>query len=96
MKEYEHVILLLDYFDKFLSRKQGRRVRKELAVFEPKLEELVRAAKALGYKEVASNDNARYPKRWYLRSGYIMIDKDNSKEVIMQEIAKELLRMRKK
>ncbi len=96
MKDYDHVILWLDYFNKGLSRKQGRRVSKELAVFEPKIEELIRAAKALGYKEIEVNENARYPKRWYQRSGYIMIEKDDSKEVIIQEMAKELLNIRKK
>ncbi|GIU71744.1 MAG: hypothetical protein KatS3mg003_1223 [Candidatus Nitrosocaldaceae archaeon] len=96
MKDYEHVILWLDYFNKSLSRKEGRRVSKDLAVFEPKIDELIRAAKALGYKEIEVNENARYPKRWYQRSGYIMIEKDDSKEVIMQEIAKEILKIRKK
>lgn len=96
MKDYDHVILWLDYFNKGLSRKEGRRVSKELAVFEPKIDELVRAAKSLGYKEVEVNENARYPKRWYQRSGYIMIEKDDSKEIIIQEIAKELLNIRKK
>ncbi|RMF32499.1 MAG: hypothetical protein D6752_00020 [Candidatus Nitrosothermus koennekii] len=96
MKDYDHVILWLDYFNKSLSRKEGRRVSKDLAVFEPKIDELIRAAKALGYKEIEVNENARYPKRWYQRSGYIMIEKDDSKEVIMQEIAKEILKMRKK
>jgi signal recognition particle subunit SRP19 len=96
MKDYDHVILWLDYFNKGLSRKQGRRVSKELAVFEPKIEELIRAAKTLGYKDVEVNENTRYPKRWYQRSGYIMIEKDDSKEVIIQEMAKELLNIRKK
>ncbi len=94
MKDYDHVIVWLDYFNKAYSRRQGRRVRKDLAIFEPKIDELIKAAKALGYEEIEVNENARYPKRWYQRSGYIMIDKDDSKEVIIQELAKELLSIR--
>ncbi|MEM2855524.1 MAG: signal recognition particle subunit SRP19/SEC65 family protein [Candidatus Nitrosocaldaceae archaeon] len=95
MKDYEHIIIWLDYFDKNSSRKQGRRVSKELSVFEPKIEELINAAKNLGYKEITNNTNARYPKRWYERSAYIMIEKDDNKELIIRELAKEIKKMRK-
>jgi signal recognition particle subunit SRP19 len=96
MKDYDHIILWLDYFNKALSRKEGRRVSKGLAVFEPTIEELVRAAKAVGYNDVETNIEAKHPKRWYKKSGYIMILKDNNKESIIKEIAKEILRNRKR
>ncbi len=95
VKDYDHIILWLDYFNKNLSRKEGRRVSKDLAVFEPTIDELIRAVKVLGYKDIDTNIEARYPKRWYKKSGYIMIPKDSNKEVIIKEIAKEILRKRK-
>lgn len=94
MKDYDHLILWLNYFDKRLSRREGRRVKKDIAVFEPTLEELINAAKKLGYKEVESNPNARYPRRWYERSAYIMIEKLNKKEVVLKEIAAALYKCR--
>ncbi|HEY3525549.1 MAG TPA: signal recognition particle subunit SRP19/SEC65 family protein, partial [Nitrososphaeraceae archaeon] len=49
MKDYDYLILWLDYFNKNLPRAKGRRVRKEDAIFDPTLSDLVEAAKQSGY-----------------------------------------------
>ncbi|MCJ7636402.1 MAG: signal recognition particle subunit SRP19/SEC65 family protein [Nitrososphaeraceae archaeon] len=35
MKDYDHFIIWLDYFNKNLSRKKGRRIKRDMAVFDP-------------------------------------------------------------
>ena len=47
MKDYDHVILWLDYFNKNLKRRQGRKVKRERAVFDPTVTELVEAITGL-------------------------------------------------
>jgi signal recognition particle subunit SRP19 len=77
LKDYDHVILWLDYFNKNLKRRQGRKVKRDQAVFDPTVEELAEAAKAAGYEfsEEEKNDKAHYPRRSYARSGYVMLAK---------------------
>ena len=50
MKDYEHVVIWLDYFNKTLPRDKGRKLAKEKCVFDPSLKELVDAAKAAGFE----------------------------------------------
>jgi len=45
MKDYEHVVVWLDYFNKTLPRNKGRKLEKEKCVFDPSLKELTDAFK---------------------------------------------------
>jgi signal recognition particle subunit SRP19 len=82
LKDYDHIIIWLDYFNKNLSRKKGRRIKRERAVFDPSFSELFDAAIEEGLDVTLdhSNDHARFPRRPYVRSGYIMISKAFSKQ----------------
>src|ERR687889_1781488 len=82
MKDYDHFIIWLDYFNKNLSRKKGRRIKRENAVFDPIFSELFEAAREEGLELTLehANDHARFPRRSYVRSGYIMISKTVSKK----------------
>ncbi|MGZ5471065.1 MAG: signal recognition particle subunit SRP19/SEC65 family protein [Nitrososphaeraceae archaeon] len=82
MKDYDHFIIWLDYFNKNLSRKKGRRIKRDMAVFDPSFSELFDAAIEEGLDVTLdhSNDHARFPRRPYVRSGYIMITKALSKQ----------------
>ena len=44
------MILWLDYFNKTLPRRKGRRIKSEHAVFDPTVADLVDAAKEAGYE----------------------------------------------
>jgi len=92
LKDYERIILWLDYFNSKLSRKCGRRVPLNLAVSSPTLEELVEAAGRLGYEAEAFK--ARHPKRSRLESGYISIPKRKSKTAVIKEFSKALAAVR--
>ena len=99
MKDYDHVILWLDYFNRNLSRSKGRRVKRDKSVFDPSLLDLIDAAKAAGYNltNEETNDQARYPRRAFVKSSYIMILKSNEvkKSVTIRTIADKMVQKRK-
>ena len=96
MKDYEHVVVWLDYFNKTLPRDKGRKLSKEKCVFDPSLKELVEAAKAAGLELTESDEKVRFPKRPYVRSGYIVIPKDGPKTKILNKISEKLVSKRAK
>jgi len=56
MKDYEHVVVWLDYFNKNLKKSKGRRLGLEKCVFDPSLKELTEATTAAGF-EIAESDD---------------------------------------
>ena len=96
MKDYEHVVVWLDYFNKTLPRNKGRRLTKQKCVFDPSLKELIEASKAAGFEPKESQDQVRFPKRPYVRSGYIVLEKNTTKINIMNKISNKLVSKREK
>lgn len=100
MKDYDHVVLWLDYFNKHLSKRKGRRVKRDGAVFDPTVAELVDAAKLAGYDPTTENinDKARHPRRSFVKSGYIMLPKseDAKKSAVITTIAEKMSQKRNK
>ncbi len=96
MKDYEHIVVWLDYFNKTLPRKKGRRLPKEKCIFDPSLKELIDATKAAGIEPTETEDQVRFPKRPYVRSGYIVLEKKSTKTSIMNKISEKLVSKRTK
>ena len=96
MKDYEHIVIWLDYFNKTLPRAKGRRLEKEKCVFDPSLKELMDATKAGGLEITESDDKVRFPKRPFVRSGYVVVPKGSSKTNILNKISQKLLLKRTK
>ena len=96
MKDYEHVVIWLDYFNKNLKKSKGRRLGLEKCVFDPSLKELMDATKLAGFEIKESNDKVRFPKRPYVRSGYIVLPKGSSKTKILNKISEKLVAKRSK
>ncbi len=96
MKDYEHVVIWLDYFNKTLPRNKGRRLEKNKCIFDPSLKELIDATKAAGFEISESDDKVRFPKRPYVRSGYIVLPKGSSKTKILNKISEKLVAKRSK
>jgi signal recognition particle subunit SRP19 len=96
MKDYEHVVIWLDYFNKTLPRDKGRKLSKEKCIFDPSLKELIESAKAAGIELTESNDKVRFPKRPYVRSGYIIVPKKGPKTKILNKISEKLVSKRAK
>jgi len=92
MKDYDRYIIWLDYFDSTLSRSEGRRVRLDRAVKEPTMQDLAKAAAALGLD--AKMQEARHPKRSDRPSGYISIAKAKSKRETIDQLSLTLRRMK--
>ena len=96
MKDYDHQIVWLDYFNKNLSRKKGRKVSKNISVYDPTMQELIGASKSLelDLSEENINNQARYPRRSFVKSGYIMISKKEKKSTVVNQIAKKMVETR--
>lgn len=99
MKDYERIVIWLDYFNKTLNRRKGRKIKRELAVFDPTVTDLLEAATEAGYEPVTeeTSENARYPRRSFVKSGYITLPKHPTlkKKGILVEIAIKLLQKSK-
>jgi signal recognition particle subunit SRP19 len=96
LKDYEHVILWLDYFNKNLKRRQGRKVKRDQAVFDPTVQDLAEATRAAGFQlaDQDINSDARYPRRSFVKSGYVMVAKSENmkKSQIIEAVANKLVR----
>jgi signal recognition particle subunit SRP19 len=96
LKDYEHVILWLDYFNKNLKRRQGRKVNRDQAVFDPTVQDLAEATRAAGFQlsDQDINNEARYPRRSFVKSGYVMVAKSENikKSEIIEAVANKLVR----
>jgi signal recognition particle subunit SRP19 len=96
MKDYEHVVVWLDYFNKTLPRDKGRKLSKEKCIFDPSLKELSDAAKSAGLELTETNETARFPKRPFVRSGYIILPKSGPKTKMLNKISEKLVSKRAK
>ena len=96
MKSYEHVVVWLDYFNKNLKRSRGRKMGLDRCVFDPSLKELMDAAKSAGFEITEHNEKARFPRKPYVRSGYVVVPRQSAKTVILDKIAKKMVAKRAK
>jgi signal recognition particle subunit SRP19 len=100
VKDYDHVIVWTDYFNRNLSRRKGRKVSKHVAIFDPSIQELVDASKSAGFTVSSDNTNetARFPRRPYVRSGYVMLEKNENlkKSNILNTLAEKIIQNRNK
>ena len=96
MKDYEHIVIWLDYFNKNLKKSKGRKLGLQKSVFDPSLKELLDATKAAGYEITESDDKVRFPKRPFVRSGYVIVPKGSSKTEILNKISEKLVLKRSK
>lgn len=92
MRKQDKVIVWPAYFDSSKTRKQGRRVPKSLAVLSPKTSEVKDAVDKLRLKCELVGDVA-YPRTPWLKTGMILVEKKQSKEKTLIEIAKQLLKI---
>jgi signal recognition particle subunit SRP19 len=93
MRKQDKAIVWPAYFDSAKTRKEGRRVPKNLAVQSPKILEITEAVVKLGLEhEVAAQ--AGFPKTPWVKTGMIMVEKKGTKEQVIKKIAKQLLKIR--
>lgn len=93
VKEYENAIIWLDYFNKVLPRSRGRRMKRDVCVSDPTLENLAKAVEVAGFSVADTNEGARYPRRPYVKSGYVAVSKTIPKTRMLYRIAPKLVRV---
>ena len=77
------------YFDKSISRLNGRKVSKKHAVEKPNIEAIAKAAKSLGLHPILEKD-ALHPSRRWKKEGRVIVDKKDSKSKVLVQIANRL------
>ena len=93
MRKKSKTIFWLAYFDKRLTRKQGRRLAKNDAIDKLTLDQLAEAARALGF-EVDADPEAQFPASWFEHPGRIIVNTVGQvKTKVLQKIGKQLRKM---
>lgn len=93
MRKQDKVIIWPAYFDSAKTRKDGRRVPKDLAVSSPKILEIKEVAEKLRLECEIVMDVA-HPKTPWLKTGMLLAKKNEAKEQMIKKIAKQLVRIR--
>jgi signal recognition particle subunit SRP19 len=93
MRKLDKAIIWPIYFDLVKTRKEGRRIPKNMAVQSPKIAEIKEAADKLGLKNEI-NLEAHFPKIPWAKSGMLLVEKTEAKEKIIQKIAKQLIKVK--
>lgn len=94
-KEKKYQVIWPAYLDSTKSRKQGRRIAMKFAVESPNVHDIEQVADRLHYKREAKLDSA-YPKTWWEKKGYVLIEKKDAKTKVLKNIAKKIAETRKK
>ena len=93
MKDY---VIWPSYLDKNLSKKDGRKLPKNLALDRPKFDEIKKALESIGINHQIEK-NSKYPKeqgRDDRNLGRFLVEKKFSKNEILKKISKEIRKNR--
>jgi len=77
------------YFNKSISRLNGRRIAKKYATEKPSSEGIAKAAKSLGINPILEK-KCSHPKKHWKKEGRILVDQSESKSKLLLQIAKRL------
>jgi signal recognition particle subunit SRP19 len=88
-KDEGQQVLWPRYFDKGLSKAQGRRVSKEQAVPSPRTEDIAKAVKELNLKFRVEPD-AAHPSAPWKPTGRVVVQSDLEKTKLIKWVAKRL------
>jgi signal recognition particle subunit SRP19 len=93
MRKQDKIIIWSAYFDSTKTREDGRRVPRSLAVPSPKISEIKDAAEKIGLQCELVPD-ASYPKTPWLKTGTLLVKKNEPKSRIIRSVAQQLLKIR--
>jgi signal recognition particle subunit SRP19 len=77
------------YFDRTISRRNGRKVAKKHAVEKPSLEMIAKAAESLGYSPVFEKD-ALYPSTPWKKEGRLLLEKKGPKTKLLLQLSNRM------
>ncbi|MCD6530535.1 signal recognition particle protein Srp19 [Candidatus Bathyarchaeota archaeon] len=86
MKRINGLVIWPAYIDSNKTRSQGRRVPKRLAVKSPRLDEIAKAARDLGFNPKVYPEKA-YPKAPYEKSGVVVVTGKAKKTDLLKKLA---------
>lgn len=92
-KDNTHYIIFPEYFDKNLTRNQGRRIPLNEALENPTLLELKLAAQKLEY-DYEIQEYSTYPRQWWEARGRILVEKKTPKLQTIRDMSAEIPRIR--
>jgi signal recognition particle subunit SRP19 len=91
----DHLIVLWpEYFDKNLTKNQGRRIPLKLATGSPTVEDIAKAAKRLKLLPKIESNKA-YPNQWWRKSGRVLVKGKAKKTKIIRQVAIVLKKYKK-
>jgi len=93
MRKQDKIIIWPAYFDSAKTRKDGRRVPKDLAVSSPKVLEIKEVAEKL-HLECEIVMDVAHPRTPWLKTGMLLAKRNEAKEQMIKKIAKQLVKMR--
>ena len=88
-REDDKYVIYPIYFDSTISKNKGRRLPKSLSIEKPSIEDISKAAKSLNLKPILEKE-CSHPARHWKKEGRIFVDKKNSKNSTLIQIAKLL------
>lgn len=77
------------YFDKMVSRNNGRRLPRKHCIEKPTVTELSKAAKAAGLNPAVEKEKS-HPSRPWKNEGRVLVDKKGSKQEILHQLTRFL------
>ena len=88
-KSDDRIVIWPEYFDVNLTRNEGRRVPKDLAVSSPSTDDVFRACRKLKLDPEILLEKS-YPRNWYRSKGMVKISPKYPKSTSIKYIAKRL------
>ena len=96
LKKRNTWVIYPEYFDKELSRGQGRRLPKKYTVYSPDIDEISNILKNFDIPNM-KEDHKAYPRTWHQGNGRIIINKQNmSKQRFLKQLGKQINKVRQR
>jgi len=88
-KDGDKYVIWPIYFDKSVSRLNGRKISKKYAIEKPSIEDIAKAAKSLGLNPILEK-SASHPSRPFKKDGRVLVNKKDAKSKLLVQIANRL------
>jgi len=89
-RDEEKFVIWPIYFDKSVSRLNGRKVSRKYALDKPSADSIEKVAKSLGLHPIIEK-SASHPSKPFKKDGRVLVDKKDRKSKILLQIAKSLI-----
>jgi len=77
------------YFDKQVSRKDGRRLSLKHSIDKPSVDQIAKAAKSLGLQPVIEKERMHSSRPWK-KEGRVLVKKTKSKQTLLHQISQRM------